>query len=94
MLTTLFNKKYNIIKSNYNYLKGKCLLFGKKLIFSIVLIIAINLNAKPLFFPLEEPKNYDENIVTLGKELFFDTILLIRICENQRDPCLLYSQIC
>lgn len=51
------------------------MLFNKKLFFIIVLIIAINLNAKSFFFPLEEPKNYDKEVVNLGKELFFDTIL-------------------
>lgn len=50
-------------------------MFNKNIFFIIVLIIAINLNAKPLFSPLEEPKNYDKKVVDLGKELFFDPIL-------------------
>ena len=38
-------------------------------------MVAINLNAKSLFFPLEEPKNINKEVATLGKELFFDPIL-------------------
>lgn len=48
---------------------------NKTVFFIIVIITAINLTAKPLFFPLEEPKNIDKEIVDLGKELFFDPIL-------------------
>lgn len=51
------------------------MLFNKKVFFCIVFIMAINLNAKSLFFPLEEPKNINKEVATLGKELFFDPIL-------------------
>ena len=45
--------------------------------FLIILLFAIisNVSANSLFKPLEKTREYDKNIINLGRELFFDTML-------------------